>query len=214
ENLHLVYSAMDFSWSCLSEENKFTKEMNLRKDFSDMALLDKYAYIKFLHGELHSYYIQMQKNVLEKDDIEKLDRLISSVRNCMYAAKSIKDAIPDMEQLRNSSNDIKYHFYCQVKDTVSGFLHQFYGLFSGSPVSSVESLVNLYKKVTSGYTDTLKQLYRESIAGSVNEAEITTMLNCNREIFTAFKSFVFAAKDFLFGKEESRYFDEIPGFIR
>lgn len=214
ENLHLLYAVMDFSWSCLPGENKYSKEMNLHKGFADKALMDKYAYIKFLHGELHSYYIQMQKSVLEKDDIEKLDRTISSVRNCMYAAKSIKDAIPDMEQLQNSSNDIKYHFYCQVRDEIDRFLHQLYKLLSGSPDSSVENLVKLYKKVTMSYTDTLKQLYRESIAGSVNEAEITTMLNCNREIFTGFKSFVFAVKDFLFSKEESHYFDELPGFIR
>lgn len=214
ENLHLLYSVMDFSWSCLSEENKHVKEMNLRKDFSDKASMDKYAYIKFLHGELHSYYIQMQKSVLEKDDTEKLDRTISSIRNCMYAAKSIKDAIPDLEQLRNSSNDIKYHFYGQVKETISRFLHRLYGLLSEPAIYSLESLLKLYKDITQGYTDTLKQLYRESTAGSVNEAEITTMLNCNREIFTAFKSFVFAAKDFLFDKEEAHYFDEMPGFIR
>lgn len=214
ENLHLIYAVMDFSWSCLPGENKYSKEMNLYKGFADKALMDKYAYIKFLHGELHSYYIQMQKSVLEKDDIEKLDRTISSVRNCMYAAKSIKDAVPDLEQLQNSSNDIKYHFYCQVRDEIDRFLHRLYELLSGSSDSSLENLVKLYKEVTMGYTDTLKQLYRESIAGSVSEAEITTMLNCNREIFTGFKSFVFAAKDYLFSKEESHYFDELPGFIR
>jgi phosphate:Na+ symporter len=48
----------------------------------------------------------------------------------------------------------------------------------------------------------------------VNETEITTMLNFNREIFTGFKSLVFAVKDFLLDKEQSKQFDDLPGFIR
>jgi hypothetical protein len=40
------------------------------------------------------------------------------------------------------------------------------------------------------------------------------MLNFNREIFTGFKSLVFAAKDYLLDKEQSKHFDDLPGFIR
>ncbi|MBL7721813.1 MAG: hypothetical protein JNK98_07460, partial [Chitinophagaceae bacterium] len=56
--------------------------------------------------------------------------------------------------------------------------------------------------------------YKETTAGHVNESEITTLLNFNREIFTAFKSFVFGIKDCLFNREQAKYFDELPGFIR
>jgi len=52
------------------------------------------------------------------------------------------------------------------------------------------------------------------MAGHLSETEITTLLNFNREVFTAFKSFVFGVKDYLFDKKQSRYFDELPGFIR
>jgi hypothetical protein len=40
------------------------------------------------------------------------------------------------------------------------------------------------------------------------------MLNFNREIFTGFKSLVFAVKDYLLDKEQSKHFDDLPGFIR
>jgi phosphate:Na+ symporter len=79
---------------------------------------------------------------------------------------------------------------------------------------SCKDLSAVYRSVTSGYTTTLQHLYKEGTAGNVNETEITTMLNFNREIFTGFKSLVFAAKDHLLDKEQSKHFDDLPGFIR
>ena len=156
----------------------------------------------------------MQKNVVDKEDIEKLDRLISSIRNTMYAAKSIKDAIPDLEQLKNSANDVKYNFFCQTRDSVNEFCEKIYYLLKEGPALHFENITALYHSITGSYTNTLKQLYKDSTAGHLNEIEITTLLNFNREIFTAFKSFVFGVKDSLFDKEQSKYFDELPGFIR
>jgi phosphate:Na+ symporter len=77
-----------------------------------------------------------------------------------------------------------------------------------------EKLAALYKSITQAYTDTLQFLYKEGTSGYVSETEITTMLNFNREIFTAFKSILFAAKDYLLDKQQSKFFDELPGFIR
>ncbi len=39
----------------------------------------------------------------------------------MYAAKSFKDAVPDKEELHNSSNETKYAFYQQTKLEVKKF---------------------------------------------------------------------------------------------
>lgn len=80
--------------------------------------------------------------------------------------------------------------------------------------NDVKGFSEIYKSVTSGYTNTLQHLYKEGTAGKVNETEITTLLNFNREIFTGFKSLVFAVKDRLLDKDQSKHFDEMPGFIR
>ena len=214
ENRHFLFSVLDFTWGCFGERNRHLSAMNLHKDFPEKNLFEKYEYLKFLHGEIHAYYIQLQKNVVDKEDIEKLDRMISSIRNTMYAAKSIKDAIPDLEQLKNSANDVKYNFFCQTRDSVNEFCEKIYYLLKEGPALHFENITALYHSITGSYTNTLKQLYKDSTAGHLNEIEITTLLNFNREIFTAFKSFVFGVKDSLFDKEQSKYFDELPGFIR
>lgn len=211
--LFLCY-VLDLTWSCFHLTNPHTREMGLSRSFNGKTVPDKYQYIKNLYGEIHSYYLLLQKNITEKEEVEKIDRLISSVRNSMYAAKNIKDALPDTDQLRNSSNDVKYNFYLATRETVNGFCSQLYRLTADHPEQQFAALTSTYHAVTANYTGTLQQLYKETTSEQVNEEEITTLLNFNREIFTAFKSLLFGAKDYLFDREQSRYFDDLPGFIR
>ena len=156
----------------------------------------------------------MQKTTTNKQDLEKLDRLMSSIRNGMYAGKSFKDALPDKEQLQNSSNEIKFAFYKGTRAEVEKFCKAVQELIKENKADKAKELAEIYRSVTAGYTATLQHLYKEGTAGKVNETEITTMLNFNREIFTGFKSLVFAAKDHLLDKEQSKQFDDLPGFIR
>jgi phosphate:Na+ symporter len=211
---HFLNAVLDFSWSCFEKENRYVKEMVLHKDFTGKNLQEKYAYIKFLHGEIHSFYIQVQKHCSDNEDLNQLDRLISAVRNTVYAAKSIKDAIPDIEQFRNSSNDIKFDFYKQISKATDEFCIEIYELMNKKAADSFEDFKALYHSVTKRYNTTLHQLYKEGTAGHVNETEITTLLNFNREISTFYKSLLFGVKDYLYETEQAEYFEELPGFIR
>src|SRR6188474_1757233 len=95
ETNHFIEVVCIYSLDCFEIANKLQKESKLNKKFIGHNVFEKYDYIKFLYGEIHGYYIQMQKTATNKEDVEKLDRFMSSVRNAMYAAKSFKDALPD-----------------------------------------------------------------------------------------------------------------------
>jgi len=214
ETNHFIEVVCNYALSCFEISDKNQPEPNLNKKYLDHNILEKYEYIKFLYGEIHSYYIQMQKTTTNKEDVEMLDRLMSANRNGMYAAKSFKDALPDKEQLQNSSNEIKFAFYKETRAEVEKFCKAVQELLKVDKEDKVKELTEIYRSVTAGYTATLQHLYKEGTAGHVNETEITTMLNFNREIFTGFKSIFFAAKDHLLDKEQSKHFDDMPGFIR
>ena len=214
ETSHFIIIVCNYVMNTFDVKDKIQKDVSLHKKFLEHNIHEKYDYIKFLYGEIHSYYIQIHKTTTDKESVEKLDRLMSSVRNAMYAAKNFKDALPDKEQLQNSSNDIKFAFYNQSKQEVRKFCEAIQELLSKDEQDHTKELSKIYKSVTSGYTATLQHLYKEGTTGNVNETEITTMLNFNREIFTGFKSLVFAAKDILLDKDQSKQFDELPGFIR
>jgi phosphate:Na+ symporter len=214
ETNHFIEVACNYALSCFGISDKKQPEIKLNKKYLDNNILGKYEYIKFLYGEIHSYYIQIQKTTTNKEDVEMLDRLMSSNRNGMYAVKSFKDALPDKEQLQNSSNEIKFAFYKETRAEVEKFCKAVQELVKENKQDKAKDLGEIYRSVTAGYTTTLQHLYKEGTAGNVNETEITTMLNFNREIFTGFKSLVFAAKDHLLDKEQSKLFDDLPGFIR
>lgn len=94
----------------------------------------------------------------------------------MYAAKSIKDALPDITQLRNSSNDIKYSFYMDAGEKAARFCNKMTAvLLSESSVPHFETMSEIHKGVIAGYSNSLEQLYKEKNLSNLNEIEISTL---------------------------------------
>ncbi len=212
ETHHFIFDTLEFSSLAFATELSMPEEL-LHKNFRRKTMIEKYEYIKHLHGEMHGYYIQL-KNAGSKKT-QRLEQLISSVRNGMYAAKSIRDTFHDIEQLRNSSNDIKYNFYLVTKDKLTGFCKQAVLLMQQQNTPDFfETITSSYQSIQQGYTQSLQELYKEGMAKHVNELEISTLINFNREMYTAIKSLVFSLKDYLLNSKEADYFDDLPGFIR
>lgn len=215
ETALLIRQVTDYCTSSFHlQENEETNDLRSEK-FHGKDLPGKYEHIKQMYGEMHTFYLKLQHNELHKSEHERLGQLISAIRNIMYAAKNIKDAQPDIEQTRNSSNDLKYNFY----NLTAGKIQRFYGQVAamagkGPGKNQFEALTALYQGITAGYAETLQQLYKESLANRVNEVEISTLINFNRQLYTSFKSVLFGLKDYLLSSREAEYFDSLPGFIR
>lgn len=179
------------------------------------TITERYNFIKQLYGEIHSFYLRVQSQLVGKEDTASADQLINAVRNGMYAAKSIKDAKEDIEQLRNSANDAKYQYYLDSRSKLNLFYQNLLRLTTEADEEKrFEGLVSLYQEVTNGYTDSLKQLYRDNYSVRLTEVEISTLINFNRELYTSFKSIIFAYKDSLLSSKRAEYFESMPGFIR
>lgn len=214
ESRNFIDHVLDFITDVLSLDSIGHRGM-MRKNFQRGSSLEKYDYIKRLHGEIHSFYIQVQQSSASDIETERLDQLIRSVRNWMYAAKNIRDALMDIDQLRKSSNDTKYNYYLVARRKIEQFLLEINRVMkSGNTDTRFEDITRLHQFVQKGYTESLQELYRGGVADHLNELEISTFINFNREIYTAFKSMVFALKDYLLNSKEAAYFDELPGFIR
>lgn len=184
--------------------------------FSEFGSVDRYRFIKQLHGDIYAYAIMLQNATMNQEQTEKLSRLIASARNGMYAAKSVKDAEADIVQLRNSGNDIKYEFYLQTRGMTSLLLDKF--ALQLQPVAGREKqfsgLIEIYRMISAGYDSRLQELYNKGPLSQLSDIEVSTVINFNREIYSAFKSLVFALKDLQLTGDEAKYFDEQPGFIR
>jgi phosphate:Na+ symporter len=215
ETKYFINHVIDYSLESFNLTEDIQLNNTVQKNFHHKTVTEKYDYIKQLHGEMHGFYLKLQKSNLDKTETERLNQLISAIRNSMYAAKNIRDAQHDIEQIRNSSNDIKYNFYTQSREKLLNFYQQIQSILNKeSRKNYVEALTNIYLSTTSGYAEALQLLYKESLASGVNEVEISTLINFNRELYTSFKSLLFALKDYLLTAKEAEYFDAQPGFIR
>lgn len=206
---------IDYSLDSFNMGESITPGPVLQKNFLHKTVAEKYDHIKQSHGEMHAFYLKLQSGNSNKTEAERLDQLISAIRNTMYAAKNIHDAQHDIEQVRNSSNDIKYNFYIQSKEKLLNFYKQVLTMLNeDSRKNNFEKLTVLYHSVTTGYAETLHLLYKETLANHVSEIEISTLINFNRELYTSFKSILYGLKDYLLTTKEAEYFDALPGFIR
>ncbi len=213
ETRYFIFHILDFSNDAFGGK-KIVLQQHLQNNFDNKPVNEKYEYIKRLHGEIHGFYIQLQNVSTSEKDTERLDQLIASVRNCMYAAKSIKDALHDVTQLRNSSNDTKYNFYLETRDQMTMFCEKIARLIEVPGKSLSDKLTGVFQSVRQGYTQSLQNLYKKGMTTDLSELEISTLINYNREMYTAFKSIVFAVKDYLLPPNESDHFENTPGFIR
>jgi phosphate:Na+ symporter len=215
ETKYFINHVIQYSLNSFNINDGKISNMNVSKNFTRKSVSQQYNYIKQLHGEMHGFYLKLLSEASDKIVTERLEQLISAIRNSMYAAKNIRDAQHDIEQMRNSSNDIKYNFYIQSSEKLMNLYEKIKVILNSKEVENyLQDLTLLYHSITSGYTSTLGSLYKDSVANKVNELEITTLVNFNRELYTSFKSILFGLKDYLLTVKEAEFFDTQPGFIR
>ncbi len=186
------------------------KDNNKKKN-----LIKLYERLKFFHGQLYNYSIRLLNLTEDKKDVIKINSLIASSRNSMYALKSVKDAIPDIAQLKNSTNEFKYLFYTNAMSKASIYASKTnFLLLESSSSQYFKELKELYTLLANDYVDVLADLFQKGTNAHLSEIEISTLINFNREMYTAYKSYVFGLKDFLLDSVSAATFDDLPGFIR
>ncbi len=204
-----------FTLEVFEADKSILKGMQLDRGYESKKLMEKYEYIKQLYGEINNYASRLQNSINVQETTERLNQLNAAARNTMYAAKNTKDAWPDIEQLRKSSNDIKYEFYVRTGKRITEFFEEVLHLLqSTTEGNNFDELSEIYKSVKQSYSQTLKELHEEELQKNLTEIEFSTIVNFNREIYTCEKSVIFAAKDYLLPVAEAARFDELPGFIR
>ncbi len=215
ETTGFIYIITQFTLQVFTLQNDITAREYTYKAFLKMNMAEKYEYIKHVHGEILAFCVHLQTADWQETDIKHLNRLISSVRNGMYAAKNMKDVMQDVELLRNSSNDSKFSVYLETSEKTKLFYDKLLPLLvqkDGVPL--FKNLSAMYKEVIRNYTDSLNQLYKKHVLQKLTETEISTIINYNRELYSSYKSILLAAKDSLLTEKEAEEFDELPGNIR
>ncbi|MFQ5982882.1 MAG: hypothetical protein ACE5KS_05860, partial [Woeseiaceae bacterium] len=170
-----------------------------------------YAEIKQLEGEILSFAMRMQSERLDPEESARLGQIIPSIRNAVHSAKTIKDTQHDLQTFRDSVDDRFNAFDAQFRSCVEQFYSQLDGLRRATRKSlRFELLVELKKLNESLHADMHAEIYQEISHGELEEVQISTLLNVNRELYLSNQSLLAAVADALLDLDGARDFESLP----
>tara|TARA_R110000868_G_scaffold157599_1_gene384969 strand:- start:3641 stop:5323 length:1683 start_codon:yes stop_codon:yes gene_type:complete len=191
------------------QENSVFKSSNDKQKFFSKTKEDQYDFLKQLQGELQIFYLKLRPK-LQTEQYSEINQLISAVRSAMHAVKSIKDIGSNISNLSHSSKDIKYKFFIHHKEETKMLYMELNSYLTEKKQVTFENLQNLFNSIQINYTSALNTFYSEAQNAPIEDIDITTVINFNRELFTSNKAMFMAIKDFLLKEKLAEDFNEIP----
>jgi phosphate:Na+ symporter len=174
---------------------------------------DNYYEIKRLHGEMINFYGDLQKQSLTEEVSYRLSKIITATGNALYAAKDIKDIEIDLANFRKSGKKTIMSLYDFLNDSNRVMTTRFKQMLeSESNETFFEELSKLMLDIQINYDKLLEMVYDHTIRKHLEEEEIATVLNVNRELYSSNKAIIFALKDYKLSPAQVTQFENLPPF--
>jgi phosphate:Na+ symporter len=214
EATYFIHTSMLLNLELMEIDSKFLQdnptfyEINERKKFMQKSAEEKYEFLKLLQGELQAFYLLLRPKLQDEELIE-LNGLVSAVRHSIYAAKSMKDNRSNIGNLRRSSKNIKFNFLSHLKtqtEVLYYFLHSY-----NMPAQHIDlyKLQQAYKDIENSYNRALSDFYKDPQTTQLDDLDLTTIINFNRELLSSNKAMLLAVKDLLLNEKQSIAFNEM-----
>lgn len=170
-----------------------------------------YAGIKQLEGEILEYALRLQKERLDNEESARIGQLIPAVRNAVHAAKCLKDTHHDLEQFRESVDDRFNAWFGKFRGAAEEFFQAMDSLSSAeTPSHRFEILVELKNRNESLHSSMHADIYHEVAVEALSEVQISTLLNVNRELYSANQALLASLADLLLDAESAAAYEAIP----
>lgn len=161
------------------EDSWFTKLK--QKGYTLNRNEDSYTRLKMLNGEILEFLLELRKEELKPEELEKIGFLLGVSRTIIHAVKKVKDIEHNLVELENSSNDFLFSTLNKMRISESDFYIQFKSLISTEDrslqIQKIEELMNENElSYASAVNETLSALEKEVIS----ELDSSTLLNVYR----------------------------------
>lgn len=180
---------------------------------NSLSYLEQYMLLKQSEGEIILFYTKMCEQEMTKETLKKLNQLLAAVRSAMYAAKGMKDISHNRVELSSSTNALKYGLYELFRMKLNQFYTAtFQALDSKNNLTVTENLRNLLDQIKADYEEIMRYAYKNSGNKTIQDIDISTAFNMNRELFVSCKFIILSLKDFLLNDKEAEVFDNLATF--
>jgi Na+/phosphate symporter len=201
----MAYDAEEFRLSVnqIGMEGILT-EKEWKKEKSHIQLDDRYSEIKKAQGEIISYYVRMQKNMSNTEELTQVNQYMKSVQSAMHAAKGFKDINHNKNELLQSGNDLKFEQFSQFSRIIQKNLQQLSAVLKNANKEDISKLLQVQlNQIQTDYKELLDSFYAKAGKNSLQGKDISTLQNMNRELYSANKSLIYAISDFMLSNNQS-----------
>jgi phosphate:Na+ symporter len=122
----------------------------------------------------------------------------------------MKNIKSDITNLSQSSKQLKYSLFTKSKEETIELYHYLYDLLKNKRLADYNELKQVFNKAETNFMKALTEFYAEAKQAQLNEIDLTTFINFNRELFTANKALIMAAKEQVLDSEHALIFNEVP----
>jgi phosphate:Na+ symporter len=204
----IYFSDKIFNPHIVSGEGTFNEHKSTILFKEESNLHEMYNFLKQAEGEMLIFYNQLLQSNISTENLNRLNVLINVVRSALYASKSLKDVIHDVNEFSNSSNEIKFNSFKEFQIEMNRFNQALKDITDKSDKTEIFSdLKLLMKMVNKEYKKEILDIYEIVSKRQLSELNISTLFNLNREVYDASKLMILAVKDFLLDESQAALFD-------
>ncbi len=139
----------------------------------DISYTKLYDNIRLLEGEIYRYISLLSRNVSDEHQQAKINRFLRQVTYLATAAKAIKDMLPDLNRLYNTSSTEEKTFYKNLRYQILKSALAYHQARNGDG-TKIDEMEATYKKIANSYNNSMQLI--ENIAKNKNiNSEMTTI---------------------------------------
>ncbi|RLA25259.1 MAG: hypothetical protein DRR11_20995, partial [Gammaproteobacteria bacterium] len=218
ETAHLICRVIEqnravFSPSLPLPPGKFPVLYKAKSDLIQQgSYADRYVLTKRLEGEILEFTTRVQKESLQAEDTEKLGRLLLAIREAVHSAKSLKDVRHNLDEFQTSGNHMLNEYLDHFRGVMIAFHAELFALRrEDADEVSFENLVETAQSIRQRHDDLHTEIFSSISAGTVHQAEMSSLLNVNREILNANLALVNALSFYYLDAATADAFSRLPG---
>ncbi|MGI9270740.1 MAG: Na/Pi cotransporter family protein [Woeseiaceae bacterium] len=169
----------------------------------DLPFDEQYRKNKRLEGEILSFAVRVQEAPLEAEQSESLSRMLSSIRHAMNSAKSLRDIRHNLEELDDEPWQEAATYLEHFRSVMTEFYAEVYRLHTdGAIPPEFQDFAHLLNRIHDWHEELHRKIYAGIHEGQLQDHDISTLLNVNRELLNSNTALVLALQELSVADEE------------
>lgn len=173
-------------------------------DLSDGVSIDEsrsfdelYRRNKMLEGEILGFALKMQAQPMEPPQSERLNHLLAAVRQAVHSAKSLRDIRHNLDEFIDSPSSELNSYIDHFRSTMSAVYADLFRLrVSNDAPPLPQDYSELVGRINAWHDQLHREIYADIHADRLDDYEISSLLNVNRELLNSNTALVGALQEF------------------